>query len=287
MRVGGLDILFHGLAGQTHKDFELVLSDCLHSRRADIVKSKAADLGIRVVHVEPRENKFPQNFFCRCANEGLAAASGDVVLMFADYTWAPPGCLALHAEFHEANSGPTCLMGIHEYLMLPSTSVPQYKSDSEPIYSDAAALLYAQDIAAGRLDKHMWSLFDHDLKNPEGLGPDTFSVDPKIGGEQGPRTFFAKNDSMRRECVLEVNGWDESLDSSHGYQDWELSDRLTQRLGMNWVVDVSSHVYIINPRRILPHGLRIQPFEHNYAIWQSKVASNSWGNPNDWVLSRK
>lgn len=285
MRVGGLDVLFNGLAGQSFKDFELVLSDGLHRFRKDVVEERAAGYGFPVKHVEPADNPFPVNSFCRHANAGLVHASGEIVVMFVDYTWAHPGCLQTHADFHDANPGRSGLVCPHRYLMLPDLKLDLYPTGDR--YSDSSIDAYVRDLESGRLSPVMWSIFRDDLTDAGPLPGDPYGADPKMSmptGPVGPDVFFAKNESVRTSDLVEVNGWNEDMDGTHGYQDWDLSERLSHRLGLRWFHIRENVADIVNPRLWLPHGKRLHPFDANRVVLE-RCRASGYPNPNSWSLA--
>jgi hypothetical protein len=271
MRIGGLDVLFDSLQRQTYRDFELILSDCLWGHRAALVEDKAKDYIFPVRHVEPRRNLFPINAFCVCANEGLVHASGEIAFMAVDYTWFGPRCLEMHASFHDDPANVrTGLTGPHQYRLPPVLRNGVAYAGVE-VYDDSQTDQYARDVASGLHNGSMWSVFGQNFEYIEDLGIDGSLRDPKMAWASGPcgtRGFYAKNDSLRLSYLVEVNGWDEALDGSHGYQDWDLAGRLTTKLGISWYHDRMNVVDIVNMRRVLPCGKRLRPCSDNEAMWR-------------------
>lgn len=281
MRVGGIDLLFAGLKGQTFEDFELVLSDGLYEHRPDLAEFAS----FRFKHVEPRDNPFPLNAFCRYANEGLAHASGEIVLFLVDYTFLPPNLLQAHADFHKANDRRQGLMGPHQYYEMPALH------PSFPRYGQAAIDRYCADLDCNVLDEVMYSLFDtpirpsHEFKQLDQTG--YANADPKLSmptGPIGPSYLHAKNESVSLEAVLGVNGWDEDLDGTHCYQDSDLADRLAVKAGIQWHLDPSIVAQIVNPRRVFPFPRRVRPVEDNLRIWHEKQAAGYSAPVNTWSL---
>ena len=64
-RIGGIDILVSSLQNQTYEDFELIICDCIHKHRKDIIKQEISKLGLKfdVKHVEPINNRYPLNIY--------------------------------------------------------------------------------------------------------------------------------------------------------------------------------------------------------------------------------
>lgn len=272
MRVGGLDVLCSGLEGQSYKDFELVLSDGLFGSRQTVIEEMQGRMSFPIRHVEPNENPFPLNSFCRYSNAALAHASGEIVLFVTDYTWLTPGCLTRHAEQQEGPRKGRGLMCPHEYVKFPEVS------ESFPGYGREDVDAYEDDVRSGRLDGVMWSVFKDPFSGrADALPRDSMAgSDPKLSCQPGPvhATFFhGKNESCLLEKVLEVNGWDEAMDGTHGWQDSELAERLQVRTGLEWDCDAANVAWIVNPRHSFPLAKRTRPVEENKARWKTNKAA--------------
>lgn len=234
MRVGGLDVLFEGLKHQTFTDFELVLSDGLYKYRKDIVAEKSKDVSFSVKHVEPIDNPFPLNAFCRYANTALVHADCELVVFLTDYTWIPAASLDKHQQFYQQspNIGYFCP---HQYTELPKIN------SAFPCYDRPDTDKYVADIELGKLDPVMWSLFEKPYVSGDSLAVDPImgGADPKLHLPPGPinGAFHGKHESIGLKHLLDVNGWDEDLDGAHPYQDSDLQDRLEARLGLRWHLD--------------------------------------------------
>lgn len=284
MRVGGLDIITNGLDNQTFKDFELVVVDGIYDRRREIVKHESKSKSYEIVHVEPIDNPFPNNAFCRYANTGLVHAKGEVVLFMTDYTWLPPNCVETHANFHANNDHGQALMCPHQYVSLPDLN-PKFKPYDKPDVE-----LYSEDLNSGKLDDVMWSIlsdrFSVDASTLE-LDPVYKNADPKLSGAPGGvdrMMFHAKNESVYLDRVLDINGWDEDLDSAHCYQDSDIADRLCAKSSIYWQLNPSNVAYIVNPRPIFPFPARPRSVESNFEIWNSKKSAGYPVQPNNWNL---
>jgi glycosyltransferase involved in cell wall biosynthesis len=289
MRVGGLDILTHGLKGQNFRDFELVLVDGIHDLRIGIFDDKSLDFPI--THIAPRENPFPLNSFCQYSNTGLVHARGDLVLFATDYTWFPPDCIEKHIIFHEALGRGHGLMCPHRYITLPSLN-PKF-IPYKPFSTDEAEK-YAQDVRS-MPPELMWSILLTEFNSEADKMPHEeipsghifYGHDPKLflpPGPVVPSMFHGKNESCRLENVLDVNGWDEDLDGTHGYQDSDLADRLTTKMGLQWTLDPGNIAYIVNPRSVFPFARRTREITTNEAIWNSKRLAGYPDMPNSWSL---
>ena len=284
MRTGGLDVLFSSLESQTFKDFELILVDGVFNSRRDATSGR--NISFDFVHVDPFENPFPINSFCRYANSGLARARGEVIVFLTDYTWLPPNGLAVHAAFHKSARGNDGLMCPHQYAALPALS-PSFSS-----YEKHEIDRYCDDIFSGRFGDLGWSIFSDPITpstDVSGFPVDPIMgwADPKLKLPYGPITstfFHGKNESVRTELVLEANGWDEDLDNAHCYQDFDLSDRMCVKYGLSWTLDPSNVAIIVNPRHVFPFPRRPRSVESNESIWKSKQAVGYPDIPNSWSL---
>ncbi len=282
MRVGGLDVLLHGLTQQTCKDFELILVDGIHKYRKSYFEENKFDFNIK--HVIPINNPFPLNSFCRYANTGLAHVSGEVVLFVTDYTWLQPDGVKIHTEFHRSHGPDIGFMGPHQYVSTPPMN------EHFPGYDRDQIDQYVADIESGKLDSCMISSFAEPLATNADtlpLDPVYSNADPKIGYHYGDiyaAMFHGKNESCKINAVLDVNGWDEDLDGAHCYQDTDLAERLDIRAGVKWIVDPKNVAWIVNPRHVFPFPRRPRSVESNSKIWQSKKAKGFVDPVNRWSL---
>lgn len=247
-RTGGLDILFDSLRHQTFKEFELILVDAIYERRRHVVAERIGEYPFRVVHLPPWGNAFPRANYCRSLNVGLAHCRGDIVVYQCDYSWLHADCLAEHAAFHSRHPG-SGLMLDYRYCALPQVSplFPKYgpavigvthAADPRAYdrIQDEAADAYAADLAAGRLDGTLWSLFRDRPTGADVLALPLTLTHSKNACEapQDPSFCSLKNESIPLKLLVDANGHDEEFDSSHGWQDSEICHRLIHRHGMTW-----------------------------------------------------
>jgi glycosyltransferase involved in cell wall biosynthesis len=276
MRAGGIDHLMDTLAQQTFTDFELVLVDGLYERRQDIVYEEAQNRFLCVRHVGLSPNPFPVCSFCQYANAGIVASTGEVLLFAVDYSRFPKDHLAKHAAFHEDPANRK------RGLMAPHHYVPLVRSQQFPVYGRPDVDHYEVDIKAGKLDRYLFTLTPEGDNVTEGEAGNHLAdggaivpadCDPKLRmppGRIGPEFFHAKNESVRREHVLAIDGWDTELDGAHLYQDSDFSDRLSTLAGVEWHLDPTAVLDIANPRHIFPFARRLRDHQENYVIWQRK-----------------
>ncbi len=291
MRVGGIDVLLDSLQRQTFTDFELVLVDAIYDRRREVVERGARDRFLAVRHVGPQPSPFPMCSFCLMSNCGIAVSTGEVLLFAVDYTRFPDDLLARHARFHKSDpTGRAGMMGPHAYAYLDvEPSFPRYG------HSDEETSRYERDVRSGALDRFMMSI------GAPGKGPASphdadggavvpFNADPKLRmppGKIDACFFHAKNESVRRERVIEVDGYDQDLDGAHLYQDSDFADRLTLKAGVQWMLDPSAVVDIVNPRHVFPFARRARPHDENKRIWEAKRAAGYPGRPNSVLVGLK
>ncbi len=296
-RLGGMDVLFHGLAGQDFLDFEVILVDALRGRRANAVAERTGGLPFRVRHVEPFGNPFPVNSFQRFANTGIALAEGDRILFLGDYTWLPPGVVGTHARFHSGSPG-AAMIGPMQFLRLPGTKpgfVPWYNLNAESIYLDSmrpdrGRLIgeYVKEIESGSQDEFMWSIFEAGFRGPEGLGPCEImhNADIAINTPAGgclSNLFHFQNDSVPREAALNVNGCDEAFDGSNYFQDTEFAERL-EKAGVSFSCEPSAVAFCINARFVFPRCEFLRESESNRLMWVGRKADGYPGTVNSWTL---
>lgn len=272
-RVGGVDIVLNSLARSKFTDFEVVLVDSHYDRRRELLAEEARNRFLRLVHVglNPQPNYC---CFCAMANAGIVASSGEVLLFAVDYSRFPEDLLGRHAEFHRTH-------GEHDGLMCPHRYVGLDVDPSFPKYEQGDVDGYDDDTRSGEMDRFMWSIggpldrpsLPHKADGGAIVPPD---ADPKLrmpAGAIDACFFHAKNESVRRSRVLEIDGWDQDLDGAHLYQDSDFADRLTVKAGVKWTLDPTNVIEIANPRHVFPFARRLRPHESNYQIWQAKKAA--------------
>lgn len=293
VRNGGLDVLFNSLEKQTFKNFEVILSDGIYKYRKDIVKEKSKRYNFTIKHVEPTHNIFPKSCYCNANNTGIINASAKLILLLTDYTYLPPGCVQKHIDFHKENPQENIgYMCPHQYKALPELH-PNFTPYTRPgdtieetkISSEG----FKNDLDSGKLEHVMWSIFKDDFnQDPELLPLDQMgNADTKLFMDYGPadpNAFNGKNESMKIEAALKVNGYDEDLDGTHCWQDNVFSDALVKKLKFTWIVDPSNKVYIINPRYYMPLSRRVRHYLTNESVWTRRKETNYDPLPNNWNL---
>ncbi len=314
IRVGGLDILFDGLARQEigglitepFTDFELVLVDCLYAQRAHIVAREAKRFPFKVKHIPPCFPSFPTNQYSHCVNTGLVHSAGEIAVITCDYVWFDPDSLFLHSFFHETHR--SALMGYYRHAELnPSHAPPtdaafprrygpftdmQFSRDEDiNVQIDRACSAwmanYQEDVSSGVLDPFMWSLTPGkpfggvDLRKHyvEERSSQTIQDGPISSGH-----CDLKNDSIPLQTLLDMNGLDEDFDGCHVWQDSEIGERI-DRVGLRWRSQASNLVYKFNAHYVL-NGRRVaRPIPTNEGLLFRKRAAG-YPRPNHWDLTK-
>ena len=126
-RLGGFDVLFDFMRAQQFEDFEVIISDEFYHERNPYWLGElfrhSSYRNLNFIHLPPKRE-------CRIyddsagMNMALAAASGELAVILADYTWAPPNYLAAHWEFYKANPGWSMSCYMDRYELPPMKTEP-------------------------------------------------------------------------------------------------------------------------------------------------------------------
>lgn len=285
-RVGGLDVLFECLKEQSFQSFELILVDALFNKRKKIVEEKSKLYNFTIKHIEPLNNTFPICNYCRSMNTGLCVAQGSVVYFSCDHSYMLRDTLLTHAKFHSNTPN-------NNILMLPvndcpvkleaiSSNFPKDRQYGTRGHDEAVKLLiapektyvdahnewsdrYVEDLEKGLLDKVLWSIFEEKFVYDNLVNfISSTSIDTKFNNcsSTEPSPAFhdlccVKNDSFKRDFLMEANGFEEEMDGTHGFQDSELARRLlrvhgAQFFAMNIMpASVINTRYYLSPRKII------------------------------------
>jgi FkbM family methyltransferase len=307
-RVGGLDLLFECFKNQSFQDFEIVLMDALFNKRHDIVSEKAKEYGLRVKHIEPKENTFPISNYCKSINTGLCAAEGSVVYFSCDHAYLLKDTLQTHANFHQASPKNCMLMlAVNDCpvdLDKVSNNFPkdrQYGTRGKDrevqlllvpeadyvnphnIWSDR----YADDLKNGLLDKVLFSIFEIPFTYEDGLDRliKSTSIDTKFHNcsPNMPTPAFhdlccLKNDSFKLDFLLDANGMEEEMDGTHGFQDSELARRLLRVHGCQFYAMNTMPVSVINTRYYLVPRKIMKGYNNHNIIMQKNMRETALTN---------
>jgi hypothetical protein len=285
-RPGGIDVLCESLAHQSHHDFELVIVDAIHERRAPIIAAKLATYGFPIKHIAPSGGPKLSNY-CRSINDAVVVASGELIVIQTDYTWMPPDCLAKHWEAYVNSDKRACFVRDNHCTALPPLH-PEFRgygpdmeqftegrrAEIEREINDGAAA-YAADLEAGLLDKFMWSIFADVPTNESVAALPITRSDVKQGRPAiDYRHSSLKNEGIPLEAFLAVNGLDERFDGSHLYQDQEFALRV-ERAGFRWATAPGADVRIVNPRTVLSSKRLERPMDSNGQL-MGELLNSGW-----------
>lgn len=267
-RLGGLDVLIDSLAAQSFRDFELVLVDALHERRSLRARDELLRVPFPVIHTAPWRATFPTSAISAPYNTGICLARGDVLLFSTDYNFFSPNTLQRHAEHHRDTRGPTGLAAPAVWRELPPSRLSGQAAHHRKRWEgETGVCTMLADLNAGLVDELLWSIFHEPLTYgtvlqlersrrpgcPEGLDHrQTMAPGPYDGLD-----FWGKNDSISREAALDIEGWDEAFDGTHGWHDSDFYER-SIRSGVKWFVDpgAANAVHVLNVRPFLPRPLQ-------------------------------
>lgn len=286
-RCGGVDVLCESLAIQSFRDFELVLVDSIFERRAASIAGVLTDWTRRtgckpIKHIAEPGGMFLSNY-SRSINTALTHCSGELVVIQADYTWMPPDCLETHWNAYKKGPPRTCYMLDNHCTELPplrddfpgygpNWEAKHYTEAERPAFEaqmNTAAEQYAADVASGKLDGCMWSLFKEPLTNEAVMALPITRSHVKQGQALDPNWCSLKNEAITMECFLEVNGLDEDFDASHLYQDQEFAWR-AHRAGWTWSTAPGGAAYMVNPRSVFYSKFITRPMMSNGDLMRSK-----------------
>jgi glycosyltransferase involved in cell wall biosynthesis len=287
-RVGGLDILFSGLEAQTFKDFELILIDSLYEYRRDLVIAKSLEYSFKITHLPQSITATDQS---TALNDGVIRASGYLAYIIPDYTWVKSDCLQIHADFHKQTSHERkyAMVGHFHDCALPTLHKDFYRTygvdvpflvDEIPskflIKEREVYNHYIDDVVSGKLDALMWSLFETPFTTATDPSSFAVSISKAIPpqGDIDSKLRALKNESYVMETVLDVNGFNEDMNGSHGWQDWEFADRVLALTDTYLYHIPDAIVFTINPRPILSARLRTREVFANEGVWKDGVKSN-------------
>ena len=298
-RVGGFDVALDSLAGQTFRDFELIVVDAIWARRNPIIRDRFSAYPFPIKHLAPSGGMALSNY-SRSINDGIAHASGELIVIQADYTWMPPNCLETHWRAYEQSDKRSCFMLDNHCTELPplNPDFPGYGPNFESKeYSEAerprfesdtnhAASVYERDVMTGRLDSCMWSLFREPLTNEKVLALPVTRSHCKQGQPLDPNWCSLKNEGIPTEAFLAVNGLDEDMDGSHLYQDQEFAWRVA-KAGYRWTTAAGGSAFLVNPRSLFYSKRLSRPMMTNGDIMRRKQASGERVNPHRFLRAER
>ena len=276
-RFGGLDILFSSMLAQKFDGkLEIIVADEFYHERnpywlGELFRhSTYRNLNFNFIHLPPKRP-------CRIyddslgINTALAAVSGELIVILADYTWAPPDYLQAHWNFYKANPGWSMSCYLDRYPL------PQMRG-------------YPCSI-----ERDWWSVFREDF-NPEWFdGKETVYRERRgcvgkvhedgkieIPGEQ----VYLLGDSVPLSVVKELNGIDERYIGGYGSNDVCFGTR-ANHIGHRWALN--PHVRLkkltLSGQAQIPGKMKpkVRQPEDNYRFFQARRTAITEGKENPKV----
>ena len=273
-RLGGLDVLQKSVAQQDFDgQFETIVVDEFYEDRHGLAKKMSFD---NFVHLPPKR---------KCAiyddslgiNTGLAAAQGELIVVLADYTWAPPDYLTAHWDFYKANPGWSMSCYLDRYPLPPMKGEP---------YS---------------IERDWWSVFEKDFTSDWFEGRESVYRERRgcigkvhddgkveIPGNQ----IYLLGDSVPMSVVRELNGIDERYVGGYGSNDVDFGVR-ANHIGHRWALN--PHVRLkkltLSGQAQIPGKMKpkVRTPEDNYRFFQARRQAITEGRespkvPSGWGL---
>lgn len=277
-RLGGIDCLVKSITRQTYpKDrMQVVLVDALADRRWKPVRDYWRDHGLGSVdlyHLEVPDFDWRQSY-ARSFNTGLREATGEIVIVWPDYTLAPPLCVENHVLLLRRGGMRCASLGIVRYAWTPLEAMA---IGFQPV-ADLGS--YRNLVESLPSDSPFWtSLF---LDDPEELHRANLLMvgapagnDSRLGRLNGPTTFIdavLKNEAYPRAALLEAGGADEAFDARPDYVDTDLALRVEQQKVV-LVLDKGNEVIVPTPHALLPtlgwSGTKEDAHARFHARWEA------------------
>lgn len=269
-RLGGFDVLLDSIVAQEFDDFEVVVCDEFAEERKALMRDKRIPMRnwnfnngfekkFQFVHLAPKRE---------CAiyddslgvNTALAAASGELIVILADFTWAPPGYLQTHWDFYKANPGWSMSCYLDRYELPPIKDGPHsierdwwsvFKEDFSPSWFDGKEPAYRE--RRGSVGK----------VHPDGK--------VEIPGAQ----TYLLGDSVPTTVAKELNGIDERLIGGYSANDICFGMRANV-LGWKWALNphVKLKKLTLSGQNQIPskYKPRIRAPEDNYRFAMNRIA---------------
>ena len=279
-RLGNFDVLFDSMCAQEFEDFELIVSDEFYSERNSYWLGElfrhSTYRNLNFIHLPPkRESRIYDDSLG--VNTALAAASGELIVILADYTWTPPGYLQAHWDFHKANPGWSMSCYLDRYPLPPMKGEP---------YS---------------IECNWWSVFAEDFTPSwfDGQEPvyrerrGSVGIIQEDGKVEIPGDFvYLLGDSVPLAVVKELNGIDERYIGGYGSNDVDFGVR-ANHIGHKWALN--PHVRLkkltLSGQAQIPGKAKakVRAPEDNYRFFQARRQAITDGKespkvPDGWGL---
>lgn len=254
-RLGGIDVLYDGLQRQTFKgEWELILVDEWKNEREDVVWKMAQThkIPIPVAHIKP-----DRRGLAHALNLGVLRAKGELICPLNDYHWPPPNWLERHWRVYEQSGGKWTCNGFayhHEPPELTSFPRPRYLKNhilysifEEPFCMEMLEklpIIYEETLAW--MESFRWP-----LGSKRWIG-DAYPQNEKLSllehqglyTSTGREYYNTLNNSIPRELLLRLNGYDETYDQSRAVLDIDMGLR-AELLGHRFILDIQSIVHVM------------------------------------------
>lgn len=267
-RLGGIDVLFDGLARQTFKDYELVLVDAWTDLRKDAVREEAERRGIPLAcHVRPGKRGL-----AHALNIGVSHVRGELVCPLNDHHWTPSTWLERHWGAYESSHGRFTANGF-AYHRRP----PPLKPAGQP--PEAYALSLLQQPFDGERVSDLPILYEEVLA---WTTTPRIPVRSKLHGlytSWGREFYNTLNNSIPTEVLLRLNGYDETYDQSRAYLDVDMGLR-AEALGHRFLLDTENIVHVLAHEELdaalgdlwKPYFTFARPHEENNAYLNRRLS---------------
>lgn len=283
-RFGGLDVLFSSMLTQKFDgNFEVVVCDEFHEGRANAMTQMQwathffEPAQFDLIHIPPKRE-------CRIyddslgVNTALAMASGELIVILADYTWVPSNYLQAHWDFHKANPGWSMASYLDRYPLPPMKGEPYsierdwwsvFKEDFAPSWFDGREPIYRE--RRGCVGK--------------------IQEDGKI--EVPGEYVYLLGDSVPMVVVKEINGIDERLIGGYSCNDI-LFGISANHIGHRWALNphVRLNKLTISGQAQIPGKMKpkVRVPEDNYRFFQTRRQAIAEGKesprvPEGWGLT--
>lgn len=259
-RPGGMDITLDGLAKQTCKDFELIIIDSRYERRHEALMNFADSYHVPLIHAPEHRRNGKWIVYCAAMNTGFALARGEYVLMLHDFTWVPPDWIEKHLAAHEGNDN-LYITADNYHVDMPEVLFKRPFAPADMNEANKQKTTLDEIFYGGVVDE--LAFFKDGLFNGDWL---PLPSSPKQWQSQLTERFKAghkpdvdwphlSNDSIRREHILKLNGFDERFDFCRSVADQNFAIR-AHLAGLE-IGFIENLVTMPNPRfmaRTLPYG---------------------------------
>ena len=262
--------LLHTLGGwlqeQVFQDFEWLLLDDLYEQRKEEVTSWGFPF-LRHLQAWPSEVRAPSAVI----NHGLVQARGDLIYFLADYMQPTPGVLARHWALYQ-RLGPKVMIG-GPLLISECPTCMMEKKEIWPSPEETIWVTRCSGCGVPMVFLHQRN-FEFDLGG--GIG------EIKNAELMRQTWWVGRNESVPLQCLLDINGLDETLDGRGG--DCEMGTRL-RNLGCRFIIDRVEPA-IMHPHNSAgkPSGPRLpEALVPENPLWMKVLAGETWA-PNTWNI---